>query len=117
MYVDYEFYKNTFGGRVLEIDFTRLEIQASSIVDYHTFNRITEVDDKVKFAVCELIDHLKQLEDTGGKEVSSESVGGHSITYTTNSNIQDPIKKKQRDIVLKYLGNTGLMYRGRYYED
>lgn len=117
MYVDYAFYSQAYGGKVSSEDFTKLEIQASSIVDYHTFNRVTDINDKIRFAVCELIDYLKQLEDAGGKEVSSESVGGYSVTYATNSNTQDPIKKKQRDIILKYLGNTGLMYRGRYYED
>lgn len=115
MYVDYTFYSGTYGGKVSIEEFTKLEIQASTIVDYYTFNRIKEVDTKIKFAVCELIDYLKQLEDNGGKEISSESVGDHSVSYVTEDTTT--VSKKQRDIVKRYLGNTGLMYRGRYNED
>lgn len=111
MYVDYDFYSNNYGGNVLQDEFTRLEMQASTIVDYYTFNRIKEADDKVKFAACELIDYLKELEDTGGKEIESEKVGSHSVTYAKNDDT-NPIARKQYDIVKKYLGYTKLMYRG-----
>ncbi len=112
MYVDYEFYKNTYGGTLTADIFASLVVSASSIVDYYTFNRIKEPDTKVKYAVCELIDYLAELKATGGKEVASETVGTHSITYVTAKDSRDPVKAKQRSIVAKYLAHTGLMYRG-----
>jgi hypothetical protein len=113
MYVDYEFYKNNYGGRISPFEFPRLKIQASNIVDYYTFNRIETVDDRVKYAVCELVDYLKEVEDKGGKEVASEKVSTHSVTYVVGSKEgTDPVKQKQKDIVKKWLGHTGLMYRG-----
>lgn len=115
MYVDYDFYISSYGGKNLLDDFTKLEMQASTLVDYYTFNRITEPNDKVKFAVCELIDYLYELEDTGGKEVDSESVGGHSVSYVSGDNLSST--EKQKAIITKYLGHSGLMYRGRYHED
>lgn len=112
MYVEYEFYKNTYGGKVSEQEFKHLEVLAANTVDYYTFNRIIGPDDNVKYAVCELIDYLAELKATGGKEIASESVGTHSITYVTAKDSRDPIKAKQRSIVAKYLAHTGLMYRG-----
>lgn len=115
MYVDYEFYSQTYGGKVPEILFNKLATQASAIIDYYTFNRIKEADNNVKYATCELIDYIKNIEDKGGQEVASEKVGTHSMTYVAgNKDGIDPIKKKQRDIVKKWLGHTGLMYRGVY---
>ena len=114
MYVDYTFYSTTYGGKVSSGDFIKLEIQASALIDYYTFNRIETVDNKVKYAVCELVDCLKNLEDTGGKEIASESVGGYSVSYDIGN---ATIAKKQKSIIAKYLGHTGLMYRGRYNED
>lgn len=114
VYVSYEFYRDEYGGKLVAPEqFSNLENIASATVDFYTFNRITEVDDKIRFAVCELVDYLYGLAQTGGKEVASEKVSTHSITYATNTQEGiDPVKKKQRDIVAKYLLHTGLMYRG-----
>ena len=109
MYVEYNFYKETYQGKVSSVDFPRLEIQASSIVDLYTFNRIGEPDEKVKFAVCELVDYMHDLEGTGNKEIASEKVGTYSVTYVEKETVQD----KQKNIVKKWLGLSGLMYRGR----
>lgn len=117
MYVDYEFYQLEWGGKVPMTDFAQLNIQATKIIDYYTFNRLKEcenVSNDVKYAICELIDDMHRLKATGGKEVASEKVGTHSITYATSNNSGDAVKKKQRDIVKKWLGHTGLMYRGVY---
>lgn len=111
MYVDYEFYSTNFGGKVAENEFTKLEIQASTLIDYYTFNRIKEVNDKIKYAVCELIDYLKELERNGGKEISQESIGSQSVSYATGEN-QLTAEQKKFNIVKKYLGHSGLLYRG-----
>ena len=114
MYVGYEYYKETYNGTVPMERFNNLEIRASNLIDYYTFNRLKdkEIGNKAKFAVCELIDYLAELKATGGKEVASETVGTHSITYVTAKDGRDPIKAKQKSIVAKYLAHTGLMYRG-----
>lgn len=117
MYVDYEFYQLEWGGKAPMTDFVQLNIQATKIIDYYTFNRLKELGDvsnDVKYAICELIDDMHRLKATGGKEVASEKVGTHSITYATSDSAGDAVKKKQKDIVKKWLGHTGLMYRGVY---
>lgn len=113
MYLEHDFYTEEWGGKLPVPVFKRLVVQASSIIDYYTFNRIGNATLNVKYAVCELIDYLIELENTGGKEILSEKVSTHSVTYVNSSKDgQDPVKKKQKDIVAKYLGHSGLMYRG-----
>lgn len=110
MYVSYEYYSEVYGGEVPEDKFVKLEIKASGILNYYTFNRIEVVDDRAKLAICELIDNIEEFEKTGGKEIASEKVATYAVTYVggeTKSN-----KSKQKNIVAKYFGLSGLMYRG-----
>lgn len=111
MYVEYDFYTNTYGGKVSSVDFPRLEIQASTLIDYYTFNRVKEVNDKIKYAVCELVDYLKELDRNGGKEISQESIGSQSVSYVTGEN-QLTAEQKKFNIVKKHLAHSGLLYRG-----
>lgn len=110
MYLDYDFYNETYGGQVPLDKFKPLEIQASRTVKHYTFGRIGAPSEDVKFAVCELVDYLYQLKQTGGKEISSESVGSHSISYVVDKNTS--VEKRKKDIIRSYLDHTGLMYRG-----
>lgn len=114
MYVDYEFYKTEWHGKLAQEDFDKLELQARIVVDLYTLNRIKELEvisEKVKYAVCELIDYMSKLEENDGKEIASETVDKYSVTYVT-SNDKDTVKAKQKDIIKKWLAHTGLMYRG-----
>lgn len=108
MYVDYDYYSNTYQGKVKAEDFPILETKASGILNYYTFNRIETVDDNVKLAVCELIDFIQ--EDEEGKEIESEKVGSYSVTYAKQSVFAKA--RKQKGIITKYLGHTNLLYRG-----
>lgn len=110
MYVDYDYYSNTYQGKVKAEDFTNLEIKAKNTLDYYTFNRIETVDDNVKLAVCELIDFMQEDRENEGKEIESEKVGSYSVTYSKENIISK--SKKQRNIINKYLGHTNLLYRG-----
>ena len=115
MYLDYDFYQVDWGGKVLEEDFTQLNIKATQIVDYYTFNRLKNletIDDDVKYAICELIDEMHRLQATDGKEVASEKVGTYSISYAVNNDSEKSMQDKQKNIVKKWIGHTGLLYRG-----
>lgn len=110
MYVDHEYYSTVYQGKAKADNFNRLTIQASSLVDYYTFNRIKEADDNVKLATCELVDYLEQREEEEGKDVASEKVGTYSVTYSEKFSQSD--SQKQKQIIRRYLGHTNLMYRG-----
>lgn len=133
MYVDYAFYKNSYIGTVLEDEFTKLNIQAQSKVDYFTFGRIpklVEVPQNAKFAVCEIIDCLneqiqaKAINGSSDKRIASETVGSHSVSYRYGDEInkskvltEEDINKKIYEIVATYLMNEqNLMYRGVEYD-
>lgn len=108
--MNYEFYKNVYYGKVSVEEFPKLLIKAMNIVKYYTFNRASDKDINVKYALCELIDYLYKISKTAGKEIASETVSTHSVTYADKDNISS--KKKQKDIINKYLSHTGLLYRG-----
>jgi len=110
MYLDYSFYESEYGGQVSSEKFKPLEIQASMTVKHYTFNRVSTASDEVKYAVCELVDYLYQLKKTGGKEIASESVGSHSVNYVVDKS--KSVESTKKEIIKRYLGHTGLLYRG-----
>ncbi len=116
MYLDYDFYIIDWGGNLKENEFNKLAIKAKSVIDFYTLDRVKKLDEipiEVKYAMCELIDYEKQLEDTGGKEIASEKTASHSINYAVSKQGSNrAIKSKQKDIVRRWLINTDLMYRG-----
>jgi len=123
---DYEYYVEVYGGiSIPDTSFKKIMINASSKVNYYTFNHITELDDNIKNATCEIIELLfnqnqliaKQDDDTS--TVASETVGVHSKSYVNKSSLQsqrilksDELEQECYKICLKYLSRTGLMYRG-----
>lgn len=114
VYVDYNYYLNTYQGKVKEEVFSILEIKASGILNYYTFNRIKEVDDDIKLTVCELIDNIEQLEklESEGKGITQEKVGSYSVSYANSDIKRKELKQEQKQIIFRYLGYTGLLYRG-----
>lgn len=105
MYVDFTFYSDTYKGKVSQDDFTKLEPQAEAYLNLYTFNRIIEPDDSVKLCICELID---SVQSAAGGVVASETVGKHSISYA----VEKTQEQKVRNIISKWFGASGLMYRG-----
>ncbi|MCC0752613.1 hypothetical protein KGF47_17995 [Clostridioides sp. ZZV13-5731] len=106
-YVDYEFYSN-FGGEISQDKFNKYAIKATKYIDYNTFNRVKEVAEDIKLATCEIIDLMYKSSLEGDKEIQSESVGSHSVTYTSNNKT---IEQKAYDILKMYL-DSELLFRG-----
>jgi len=111
LYTDYLFYRDDYGGEVPADVFVNLEFKSATLINYYTFNRIVEVTDDVKFAVCELVDYFNEIIETDGKEISSEKVASYSVSYVVDGKGKSETIK-QRDIISKHLGHSGLMYRG-----
>lgn len=115
MYLDYEEYERVFGGKLPEEDFTRLELRASAILNYYTFNRIEEVDNNIKGLISELVNFEQKLEEEliDNEDIKSETVDTHSITYKDKKmTSQAEARKSKLDIIKVYLGHTNLLYRG-----
>lgn len=114
--LDYNFYKDEYGGELTEQEFKRSKLHAEALVNLHTFNRlkdISQIPNEVKYCICELIDYSNYQTDNYGKDIVSETVGTHSKTYAQNNRVTNSREpSKEFNIVRKWLGSTGLMFRG-----
>ena len=108
-----------------DTDFPFWEKQAERIIDSCTFDRIKAnislLTEDVKDCTCELAELLYQADtvsqkaaEQGGGLLSSYSNDGQSGTFdlSQSSYTEDGKKRKTQEIIYKYLGNTGLLYRG-----
>lgn len=119
IYADEDFYARKFllGKKpIIRDGFNYYAREASQIIDQYTFNRLAKVDrvsDEVKFCCCELAEQYfrteKQKKEAGK---TSEKVGTYSVTFASGADISNADASEKRSIVMKWLGNTGLCYRG-----
>ena len=110
VYADSTYYTTEYHGTMPVADFDRLSRQASTHLDRLTFGRIQNEwisDARVKDACCAVADVLYRQEQGG--EVTSETTGGWSRSYTTTGKTA---AQSIRAAARLYLGNTGLMYCG-----
>lgn len=128
--VNYDYYtsENYGGSSIPESSFQKKVIEASSKVNYYTFNRIKEsiLDNNIKNTICEIADLLYYQEklkenvlSSDTKIKASETVGPHSVTYINKTSYQEKkilsneeLEYQCYQICLKHLALTGLMYRG-----
>lgn len=130
MYADYNYYTSGYLlGRdpaIPEDAFQFWEKQAGKEIDKRTLGCLsghTElVTDDVKDCACELAELLYQadsvsqqaLQQGGAGLLTSYSNDGDSGTFdlSQSSYTEDGKAKKTREIIYKYLANTGLLYAG-----
>lgn len=125
-YADYEYYADNYllgrSPAVPDIDFPYWERQAERLLDQHTFGRLSVdpglITGEVKDCICELAELLYQADQAMGQEgsglISSYSNDGESGTFDLS---QSPYtergkRRKAGEIISRYLGRTGLLYRG-----
>lgn len=130
MYTDYEYYVNEYllgkSPLISEDDFPYFEKQARSEIDKYTFGRISRdnrlVSEKVKDCTCaiaELLYMADRLSEQAFQEgaagpLSSFSNDGQSGTYDLSQSAytESGKKAKVKQLIYKYLGDTGLLYSG-----
>ena len=118
-YVDYSYYTDTYKGSAIpETAFGNLILKAEGLVNTYTFNRISEIMpymDKVKMCCCELAELISSHETELGKgSITSEKVGGYSVTYADTEKIKAAFNTDTKSIMFKWLAMTDLLYRGCY---
>lgn len=128
MYVNYGYYESKYLlGReptVPEDDFMFWEKQTERVLNQHTFGRLTAdtelLTDEVKDCACELAELLYQADKSAQQAVAqggvlqSYSNDGESGTFDLSQSTftEEGKTKKISEIIHRYLGNTGLLYRG-----
>ena len=120
IYADYNFYAQEYlqgKNPTISARFDYYARSASKLIDLYTFGRLEGVEDiptDVKLCCCELAEAVfeneSQSRDTGNK--TSEKIGSYSVSFSSKADRENAFKSKQYDIVIKWLGNTGLCYRG-----
>lgn len=118
-YATYDFYTSAWYGEMSEADFNKFASRASDYLDRVTFGRAASYQDDnnvLAKACCAAADQLSLIASARASvaagDVSSESVGSHSISYRSGVETSASLEKQLYDLVLGYLGLTGLMYRG-----
>ena len=120
-YITWSYYGTTYkGSATTEAAFPAYALRASKMVDFFTSDRVADIitddDDAdlveaIKFAVCAVMDVIIAKE-ASSKEIASESVGGHSVSYVQNADMSQTAKKAMLEAAREYLDNTDLLYRG-----
>lgn len=123
-YATYEFYIDSYrcfcSGRTMEItpeDFRHYALLAGAEIDKYTFGNIPPAgySEQVSYCCCELAEKMyrQNTSEGAGKEgVASESVTGWSQTYEGSEARQSAAQLAYRDIIHKWLCNTGYLYSG-----
>lgn len=111
--IDYAYYTDVYGGDSIPAEAFRARCRdAAAYVDDLTLGRITDalpgaVLDKCRMAVCAVAEAYQR--ETQGGEVASETAGKWSRTFATSGTTP---AQRRREAAARYLGATGLLYRG-----
>lgn len=134
-YVDFPYYQDFFKGTLIrdEAMFRTFAERASEFIDTVTFDRLADSElherykTKIQKCVCALTEQFfrRNIAFSGGVPDSenmpktSESIGAYSVSMANPydyvqeiSMTDDDFRKSLKSTVLRYLGNTGLLYRG-----
>ena len=134
-YADFPYYQDFFKGTLIsdEATFRTFSERASEFIDTATFDRLADAEllnrHKIKIQKCtcaltELffrrnIAFLNGVPDVGDMPKTSEKIGEYSVSMANPydyiqeiSMNDDDFRKSLKSTILRYLGNTGLLFRG-----
>ena len=135
MYVDFDYYEGTYGGRLVTFsEFTKYELKARIVMNNYTLKEKLTIKllegskyvDAIKLCMCEMIDNLfrtdelikksTQADNSFALGITSESVKDHSVSFDSKSLKSNEIKAQSQNenynLMNNYLGITGLLNRG-----
>ena len=128
MYASYNNYESGYlmgrDPKLSEDEFPLWEKQAERVLNQYTFSRLVSnfglITDEVKDCTCELAELLYQADKSAqqaaeqGGVLQSYSNDGESGTFDLSQSTftEEGKQKKIREIIYRYLGNTGLLYSG-----
>lgn len=132
-YADFPYYCDFFKGTLIKDEnaFRTLAERSSEFIDTVTFDRLVDeallnrFKEKIQKCCCALSElffkrcSADKLLDTENAVETSETIGAYSVNfanpydYVKEISLSDSdFRKILRSTALKYLGNTGLMFRG-----
>lgn len=92
-YADYSFYAKTYKGSLSVDLFNSLIPKASREIDKVVNRELQEedIDNKVKFVACELVDFLSKSESSSGG-VASISIDGVSKAFKSDAEVKQGVR-------------------------
>lgn len=118
-YTDYEFYATSFGRKVIPEDAANYWLMmATAEIRRYTFGRVDMeevVPEEVQMCCCELAEKLYSIESAKGDNgliLQSYGNDGETGTYKVDDLSEEKIQEGTRQIIRKWLLQTGLMYCG-----
>ena len=119
MYVDYAYYKDSFGGTLAAEELNRYAAQeAERSSDHAPMGEISEVAEQVKNAVCAAAEAVAEIREGVAnipQGIKSESTDGYSVTYNNDYNADELAEREKRamyKVIKQELSGTGLLYQG-----
>lgn len=121
----WEYYRDTYNGKLSEADYKRMAIQAAAEIDRRTLGRARDVvgmEDALQNCECELVDAMQGFDEAheilpiGIQSVNNDgysvSAGGSNASGGATNRLQSE-DVVLRDICLKYLSRpVNLLYLG-----
>lgn len=134
-YADFTYYKDIFSGTLItdEAMFCTFAERASDFIDTATFDRLADEEllnrykTKIQKCACALAEQYFRRNTAVSNDFlnhenmpkTSESIGSYSVAfanpldYVQEVSMSDAdFNKSLKSVILRYLGNTGLLYRG-----
>lgn len=114
-YANSDFYINNYligKQAVITTAFDFYARKASKLLDKYTFGRINAVTEEISMCCCEIAELLFVADNVQSFGKSSESVGGWSVSYSTEAEKNKALNEKCYEIAKNWLSNTNLLYRG-----
>lgn len=135
-FCDFDFYKTEYlagkPGIIPEGEFPIYAREATfrlrGDVNMDLLAEYDEFPEDLQMAACKVAELIYGLKNSGEAEgegssassvpigVSSERVGEYSVTYSGNSakDVQEESERQIRNVIKRWLGPTGLLYKGAY---
>ena len=134
-YADFPYYQDFFKGTLIQDEavFRTVAERASEFIDTVTFDRLQDESlsdlhkNKIQKCTCALAEQIFRrnlafangVPDSEGLPKTSESIGAYSVSYANPYDYVQELsltdadfQKSLKSTALRYLGNTGLMFRG-----
>lgn len=118
-YVDYEFYAESYHGKLGGDDFEKAVIKATAYVRRFTFGRADGCsdDEDVKLATCAVCDVIVEDESFRkkhqGRNITSENNDGYSVSFVQEQNAgetaEEMLNRKAYKAAEVFLSPTGLL--------
>lgn len=99
-YADYDFYKNYYQGSLSFDLFNSLLPKASREIDKAVNKKLEEndIDDRVKFVTCELVDYLNNTGGYSGKNSNVSTIIIDGVHKTFNNKNSNEVKRDIKQI-------------------